>query len=45
MRNLVKIAAGIDTAPMLLEIARQPKLWNRHTVRKTAPETDRKSVV
>jgi hypothetical protein len=39
MRNLVKIAAGIDTAPMLLEIARQPKLWNRHTVRKTAPET------
>lgn len=34
MRNLVKIAAGIDTAPLLLAIARQPKLWNRHRMRK-----------
>ncbi|PRX32266.1 aspartyl/asparaginyl beta-hydroxylase [Paraburkholderia sp. BL18I3N2] len=33
MRNLVKIAGGIDTAPTLLAIARQPGLWNRHTVR------------
>lgn len=39
MNNLVKIAQGVDTAPLLLEIARQPKLWNRHAVRKNAPET------
>lgn len=39
MNHLVRIAAGIDTAPLLLAIARQPNLWNRHTVRKTAPET------
>lgn len=39
MNNLVKIAQGIDVAPLLLAIARQPHLWNRHTVRKTAPGT------
>jgi mannose-6-phosphate isomerase-like protein (cupin superfamily) len=44
MNNLVKIAHGVDTAPLLLEIARQPKLWNRHTVRKTAPETPHASM-
>jgi hypothetical protein len=39
MNNLVKIAQGIDTAPLLLELARQPKLWNRRMARKIAPET------
>ncbi len=34
MRNLVKIAAGLDVAPLLLAIARQPNLWNRHRARK-----------
>jgi hypothetical protein len=34
MRNFVQIAAGIDTSNVLLEIARQPKLWNRHSMRK-----------
>jgi len=38
MRNMVKIAAGIDTAPLLLAIARQPKLWNRHDYRKEGYE-------
>jgi hypothetical protein len=33
MNNLVKIAQGVDVAPLLLAIARQPKLWNRHTAR------------
>lgn len=39
MNHLVPIARGIDTAPLLLAIARQPKLWNRHTIRKTAEGT------
>lgn len=39
MNHLVKIAQGIDTAPLLLAIARQPRLWNRHMVRKTAQGT------
>lgn len=34
MRNFVKLAQGIDTAPLLLALARQPKLWNRHRMRK-----------
>jgi mannose-6-phosphate isomerase-like protein (cupin superfamily) len=38
MNNLVKIAQGIDTAPLLLAIARQPKLWNRHAYRKEGYE-------
>lgn len=37
MRNLVKIAAGLDTAPLLLELARQPRLWNRRGFRKDLP--------
>lgn len=37
MKNFVKMAGGIDTAPLLLGIARQPGLWDRHTER-TAPE-------
>src|ERR1700757_3998456 len=39
MNNLIKIAYGIDTAPLLLEIARQPRLWNRRRYRKDRPET------
>ena len=39
MNNLVKIAHGIDTAPLLLELARQPKLWNRRRFRKDTPGT------
>jgi hypothetical protein len=37
MKNFVKIAGGLDTAPLLLALSRQPNLWNRHTER-TAPE-------
>lgn len=33
MSNLIKIGGGIDTAPAVLAIARQPGLWNRHTIR------------
>ncbi|ENH6337952.1 aspartyl/asparaginyl beta-hydroxylase domain-containing protein [Burkholderia vietnamiensis] len=43
MNNLIRIGAGIDTAPLLLAIARQPGLWNRHTARtdpKGGPHAD-----
>lgn len=33
MHNFLRLAAGVDVAPLLLEIARQPDLWNAHTVR------------
>jgi len=36
MKHMVKIAQGIDPVPLLLEMARQPKLWNRHRMRKDA---------
>jgi hypothetical protein len=39
MRHLIKIAHSIDTGPLLLELARQPRLWNRHRMRKDAPES------
>lgn len=39
MNNLVKIAAGLDVAPLLLAIARQPNLWDRHRIRKDVPGT------
>ena len=39
MKNLLKIAQGIDVTPLLLAIQRQPKLWNRHTIRKEAEGT------
>ena len=45
MSNFVNIARGIDTAPLLLEIARQPKLWNRHARRKEMPDTPHSDMV
>jgi hypothetical protein len=39
MKNLLKIAQGVDVVPLLLALQRQPKLWNRHTIRKTAEGT------
>jgi len=39
MNHMVKLAQGIDTAPLLLAIARQPKLWNRHRMRKDYAES------
>jgi hypothetical protein len=32
--NFVKIAQGVDTAPVLLELARNPRLWGRRKFRK-----------
>lgn len=33
MKNLLKIAQGVDVTPLLLQIQRQPNLWNRHGLR------------
>jgi hypothetical protein len=33
MRNFLKIASGIETLGVLMDLARQPELWNRHTDR------------
>lgn len=36
--NFVKIVQGVDTAPVLLELARNPRLWGRRRFRKDIPE-------
>lgn len=33
MRNFLKISNGVNYMPLLQQVARQPDLWNRHTVR------------
>lgn len=33
MRNFLKLAEGVDVTPLLLELSRQPDLWNAHRVR------------
>lgn len=36
MKNFLKIAEGIDVIPLLLELQRQPDLWDANTARKDA---------
>ena len=33
MRNFIKIAAGIEVLPVLLDLYRTPELWNQHGAR------------
>lgn len=33
MRHFQQIAAGVDVLPLLLDLYRQPELWNAHTAR------------
>jgi hypothetical protein len=33
MRNFQQIATGIDVLPLVLELYRQPELWNQHNAR------------
>ena len=33
MRNFVKIAAGVETLPLMLDLYRQPELWDQHAAR------------
>ena len=35
MRNFLRIAHGVDTAPVLLELVRNADLWDEHRTRKT----------
>ena len=39
MRNFLRIAAGIDTLPVLSALAAMPDLWNEHTLRTAHPGT------
>jgi len=33
MRHFQKIAAGVEVLPLVLDLYRQPELWNQHTAR------------
>ena len=33
MRNFQKIAAGVEVLPLMLDLYRQPELWNQHIAR------------
>jgi hypothetical protein len=35
MKNFLQIATGVQTAPLLLELQRQPELWDRNSARLT----------
>ncbi len=39
MKNLIKIAQGIDTVPLLLALQNQSHWWNQHKARKEADGT------
>lgn len=36
MRNFQQIAAGVEVLPLVMDLYRQPELWNRHPARTTA---------
>jgi len=42
LKNLLKIAQGIDVTPLVLALQRQPNLWNRHSTRKDYEESPHK---
>ncbi len=37
MKNFLKIADSVDVLPLVMELHRQPELWNMHRARKDAP--------
>lgn len=39
MSNFIKIADGLDVAPLVAQIDAQPDLWNQHPMRKITPGT------
>ena len=48
MANFMKIAFGVDTMPILLELHRTPALWDLHTNRQSYPNTphgDTKTII
>lgn len=47
MKNFLQIASGVDVMPLLLEIQRQPDLWNRNPCRlgKIAPHHETQDII
>ena len=47
MKNFLQIAAGIDIMPLLLEVQRQPEVWNRNPCRlgKVAPHHETQDII
>lgn len=43
MRNFLKVAEGVDVIPLLLELQRQPDLWDMHKDRKDYSESPHKT--
>lgn len=39
MRNYVCVGGGVDVVPVLLELARQPELWDQNALRTTHPQS------
>lgn len=39
MSRFLKLASGVDTLPVLMELHRNAQLWNAHPMRKTFPGT------
>ena len=39
MRNFLQLTSGLHTMPLVLALAQQPHLWDRHQIRTTAPGT------
>lgn len=39
MKHFQQLAAGLDVGPLLHALARQPELWDQHTLRTTHPGT------
>lgn len=44
MKNILTIARGINIFPLLLELQRQPQLWNRNTARTESSESPHREV-
>lgn len=44
MRDFLKVADGIEVRPLLIELQRQPHLWNQHTLRTTREGTAHSAV-
>jgi len=44
MKNFRRIAQGIDTTRLLLNLQRRPELWDQNTLRTTHPQTPHKQV-
>jgi hypothetical protein len=47
MKNFLQIAHGVDVLPLLLEVQRQPELWNRNPCRlgKIAPHFETQDMI